>query len=306
MMRQTVNQMLTYVKNPAYTGENRRPLLTGLSVGISVAIAVVVLTVTDSLLVAPCGVLGVAIMIYLRGYALPGTMEFIGAAQYMETIYRSSCNLSDGPLSDRHTHSRSIGTRSAHALSPGERKRILVVAGIIEPHDTDSRLAGRTATTQTVNDTAREQVDTEFRLTGSFRQDWLAYIQTFRGDTPQRTVQLASTTDADPAAVTTSERDDGSVIVSLEAKVIGQWASDEALSADIAAISTLTEWISDWENLDPQVRSELLSELKPILSNCPNCGCKSNHFTRNHSSDADIVLLTCNSCGPDSISSSRR
>jgi hypothetical protein len=211
MMRQTVNQMLTHVKNPAYTGENRRPLLTGLSVGISVAIAVVVLTVTDSLLVALCGVLGVAIMIYLRGYALPGTMELIGAAQYMETIYRSSRNLSDGLLSDRHTHSRSIGRRPAHALSPGERKRILITTGIIEPHDTDPRLAGRMATTQTVNDTAREQVNAEFRLTGSFRQDWLAHIQTFRGDTPQRTVQLASTIDADPAAVTTSERDDGSV-----------------------------------------------------------------------------------------------
>lgn len=47
-----------------------------------------------------------------------------------------------------------------------------------------------------------ERDDTELRLTGSFREHWLARIQTFRIDTPQRTAQLASMIDADPAAIT--------------------------------------------------------------------------------------------------------
>jgi len=53
--------------------------------------------------------------------------------------------------------------------------------------------------------------------------------------------------------------------------VVGQWSSQAAAVADIAAATELSERFSDWQNLAPAEIARVLMGLRIFIEQCPDC-----------------------------------
>jgi hypothetical protein len=62
------------------------------------------------------------------------------------------------------------------------------------------------------------------------------------------------------------------VVVHYENQQVGQWESEPALSADIAANEELSESYASWDEVVPINRGRILSSLRMFLEECPDCG----------------------------------
>lgn len=251
-----------------YVGQNRCTPCTVVNLLIAGVVAGALALVT-----VPLGVAGFVVSvtaIYFRGYLVPGTPTL--TQRYLPDRVLAW-------FGKQPTAADGAGARGATTLldAGDEPAQRLVEAEIVQPcPDAD-----------------------DLCLTPSFRETWWRRIEQFR-ETERATEQLAATIQVDPDALSVYEEPTG-FAVRYQGDRIGQWSSEGAFIADLAADPTLGEWISDWEALSDQTRTEHLVRLRAMLEQCPACGedLQENVETVSSCCGPDIrnISLACPACG---------
>lgn len=117
--------------------------------------------------------------------------------------------------------------------------------------------------------------DDDTRLDAAVAADWEAAIERFRAtalDAPRFTEALASLVGTAPDRVrVTPVRDSDRISVHIDEALVGQWVSDAALIADVAASTVLAVRDPQWDDLPVATRGHLLSTLRVYTPSCPRC-----------------------------------
>jgi len=136
--------------------------------------------------------------------------------------------------------------------------------------DTGATMEGSELVSQLVDAsvlTEDEAID-DLVLTDRFQYNWRKRIEQLRD---RETVDfLGLLLEADPDTLTI-ERANGTLTVTREGETVGEWPSEAALVADVAAFVTLGEWLPVWDDLAGGTRDELVARLRAFLETCPAC-----------------------------------
>lgn len=223
----------TRLRQPEYTGVNRCVPCTAVNVSIAAVVSVLV--------AAASTVLGVGVFvlslgaIYLRGYLVPGTPK-LTKRYFPERILR---------WFDKDTSIPT--TEEAIEINP---ERILTHADAVEP--------------------CRERAD--LCLTSQFRESWREHIRTTRTDSPdEENLEETLNCSRGDNRIMVSQRD-GAFVAHTDDAVVGQWGSQAAVTADIAAATELETRVPNWSNFAPAEVARVLMSLRIFIEQCPNCG----------------------------------
>ena len=240
-MQSALANTLDRIRKPEYTGENRCTPCTILNVLIAVGLAAVVAIATGSIAVGAAIIATAALLIYLRGYLVPGTPT-ITQKFLPERVLRwfdkdSAIEADLEPIKENDTPEYDdIAT-------------LLDDSGVVEDCADDDDLC----------------------LTDSFGETWWRRIREFR-DEDTALDHLAAVLEVNPDELEVDENPDaGRFDITFEGDRIGGWNSRAAFLADLAAEPTLAEWIDDWEALDDRERTQTIASLRAFLESCPDC-----------------------------------
>lgn len=224
--------VIDQLRQPEYTGENRCTPCTVVNVIIAAGVGGLA-TVVSTFLGAGVFVFSL-IAIYLRGYLIPGTPT-LTKRYFPERVLRWFDKNSTAPMTD-----------ASIEVNP---EQILLNAGAVEPCEDD----------------------TDLSLTSDFQQAWREHIQTTRTHDPGK----ANLTDALDISRTddqiTFDQQGDAFIAYTDDAVLGQWSSQAAIIADVAAATELCERLSDWPSLASTEIARVLMSLRIFIEQCPNC-----------------------------------
>lgn len=305
-----LGSLVTRLRRPEYTGENRCLPCTVLNVGI----ASVGATLLGAWLVAAgfataavgvsTGVLAVSLAaIWLRGYLVPGTptltKRYLPAsvlAAFGKTPAASPEGIAAGAGggagseadaapsgADEAGGDGATGGNAAAAADAGEAGRtegepvdpeaLLERANAIEPCRGDDRC-----------------------LTDEFEEAWHAEIDAVRADD-----DLGPWLDRfglDDGAVTTKELGN-SFAVSVDGRRVGAWESRAAFHADLAAATLFADRLPGWAGLSARDRGQVCNGLRIFLETCPDCGSPVSFGTETVEScctSRTVAAVTCDDC----------
>ena len=240
-MQSALANTLDRIRKPEYTGENRCTPCTILNVLIAVGLAAAVAVAMGSTAVGAAIIVAAAVLIYLRGYLVPGTptitqkffpdsiLRWFDKDPAIETDLESNKDIVNPEYDDITT--------------------LLDDSGVVEDCAEDDDLC----------------------LTDSFGETWWRRIREFR-DEDTTLDHLAAVLEVDPDELDIEEGPDGGRFnVTFEGDRIGGWNSRAAFLADLAAEPTLAEWIDDWEALGDHQRTRTIASLRAFLESCPDC-----------------------------------
>lgn len=226
--------VLEPVQQPEYTGENRCLPCTVVNVGIAAVVAGTVATLS---LVA--GVIAFAVsvlLIYLRGYLVPGTPTL--TKRYLpDRIHR---------LFGAH-HGRETAVERGPETET-EVGTLLREAGVVTDCPATDDLC----------------------LEPAFRDAWRERICEIRENDDGRE-RLAAILDVDSAELTFEEQHDRYWVL-YEGDRIDAWPSEAAFLADLAVDPTLAEWYDEWADRSDRERTLTIASLRAFLERCPACG----------------------------------
>lgn len=256
------------IRQPEYTGENRCMPCTFVNSIIAVVLAGVLWFGAAQYGLAeyaPLVGLGSLVVfagaIYFRGYLVPGTPEL--TKRYFPRWLL-------GLFGKTHEHSHQ------HDHEPSiEPEEILNEAGVIEPCMGGADLC----------------------LTESFQADWRDRIAEVREAGDNR-AGLAAILDADPDELDIEEHDDAR-LARLDGQHVGQWESEGALVADLAAEPLMADHYDGWEDLEIHERSRVLVSLRIFLESCPTCEGAvqlTEEEVESCCSTMDVVAAVCTEC----------
>lgn len=220
------------LRQPEYIGENRCTPCTAVNVAIAAG-ASVLAAVASTVLGA--GVFALSLgTIYFRGYLVPGTPT-LTKRYFPERVLRWFDKDSPTPVADETVE-----------IDP---EQVLLDAGVVEP--------------------CRE--GTDLCLTADFQQAWRERIHTARPhdlgeDHLAGALNVSTTNDR----ITVDQHGEAFVAHTDDA-VVGQWSSQAAAVADVAAATELNERRSNWQNLAPAEVARVLMSLRIFLEQCPDC-----------------------------------
>lgn len=273
-----VPRWLERFRRPEYTGENRctpctivNLVLGGILatvVGVSAGSLTTVLTGTVAGLVA----FGLAVAsIALRGYLVPGT-PWITKTYFPDRVLRW---FEKEPPGATNTQYQASGTES-EAGEETQVELILAEAGAV---------------------TDCEEVD-DLCLTDEFRTAWRKRIDELR-DTDTARGELATVLDV-PAGSLVIEEHGSAFVAHVEGQPAGQWESEAAFLADVAAARELRSRYAPWSEMGVQERSTILDGLRLFLEECPACGGEvelGEDVVESCCRSMDVVAVTCQECG---------
>lgn len=252
--------LLDRFKQSEYTGANRCIPCTVVNALIAVAVSLAIALVTVPGAIAAF-VLFVA-LIYLRGYLVP----------YTPTLTKRY-------LPDRILRKFDKGHATSAVPTSDE--------GLV---DVESFLYSLDVLTE-------RESGNDLRLVPTFRDTWRQHMTALEAGTARRSA-IASLLDVDRDKLAFQEFG-SAVLVRYEGKQVGQWESEAALLADLAADSTLAEWDDRWPTIDVANRSRILNTLRMFLETCPDCGGPTRFGQETVESccrSIDVVAVTCNDC----------
>ena len=273
-MNAKLPQVIDRLRLPEYTGENRCTPCTLVNVTIAVVLGAAVGVVS---LPVGAGVFVLSLVaIYLRGYLVPGTPQLTKryfpdwVLRYFETHEGA------GTYASATTRtSDAEGTVESDVGDDVEPEAVLAAAGVIEPC---------------------ESVD-DLCLEDSFRGAWHEEMERVEG-TDAKERALGDILDVDESELEFEEHD-AAFLARLDGRRIGQWESNAALVADLAAAHVLRERYPDWDALTVQSQSRVLNGLRIFLDECPECGgtvVPDQETVESCCRSIDVVAATCDDC----------
>jgi hypothetical protein len=306
-----LGSLVTRLRRPEYTGENRCLPCTVLNVGIASSGA----TLLGAWLVAAgystlalgvaTGVLAVSLAaIWLRGYLVPGTpaltKRYLPAsvlAAFGKTPESSpegiaagvgdsagtgadaapsgaATEADDGAAEGDAGAAAGAGEAGRTGEQPVDPEALLERAGAIEPCRGDDRC-----------------------LTDDFEGAWRDEIDAIRADD-----DLGPWLDRfglDDGEMTTKEVGN-SFAVSVDGRRVGAWESRAAFHADLAAAALLADRLSGWTGLSARDRGQVCNGLRIFLERCPDCNSPVSFGTETVEScctSRTVAAVTCDDCG---------
>lgn len=225
--------LLDQLRQPEHIGEKRCTPCTAVNVVIAAAGSTLATKLTSRRLGSTVFVSSLG-MIYLRGYLVPGTPT-LTRRYFPERVLRWFDKDTTTPPTDKTVE-----------IDP---ERILLNAGAVEP--------------------CRDSTD--LCLTADFQQAWRKRIQTVRThDLGKDHLTDALDISTFDDQITVEQQGDAFVAYTDDA-VIGQWSSQAAVIADVAAATELKERIANWPNLAPAEVARVLTSLRIFIQRCPDC-----------------------------------
>lgn len=230
------------LRRPEYTGEHRCLPCTILNLAIVLAVAVALALVWIPAAVAV--LVGGTVVIYLRGYLVPGTPT-ITRRYFPDRVLKWFGKAPDptgvGVGTDGGVQSAGDGMSDYDNV--GE---LLGDVGIVE--DCDDR--------------------DDLCLAEAFADVWWRRIRRVR-ESDRARQQLAASLELDPDELVfhNGERFE----VEVDGMRVAAWPSRAAFITDLATKPTLAEWLPTWDDLGDGERGELLASLRVFLDRCPEC-----------------------------------
>lgn len=247
------------LKQAEYTGENRC---------IPCTVVNIVLTLIGTgilaMLAYPVAViffLTAVVLIYTRGYLIPGT----------PTLTRRFLPDQVLALFDHHRPPEAVESEDELDL-----ERILWRA-------------------DAVTDAANGD---DLQLIPSFRREWYERMAQLREREVDRAA-LAPILGTNIEDITFKEHENA-FVARIEGQHAGQWESRAAFLADVAGGELLADWSPDWRSLSVAQRSAVLSGLRVFLTDCPTCGGPTTLGTDTVESccrSIDVIAVSCEDCG---------
>lgn len=255
--------MLTdHLRRPEYTGENRCAPCTLVNLVVAAVVALAVwflLPAGVAPALAAIVFVSAVAAIYLRGYLVPGT-PWLTRTYFPDWLLRV---FDKQPIA-----------ASASVAPEGE-------------FDVESALEDAGAVTECAD-------ADDLCLAAEFRDAWRATVETIRRE-DDRHGDLATAL-GDGLAV--EERGE-TLVARDEGVVVGQWESEAAFLADVAAARVLSERYPVWAGLDLQFRGAVLNGLRLFVERCPACDGRvtmDEEVVRSCCRSRDVVAVTCEDC----------
>ena len=220
------------LRQPEYIGENRCTPCTVVNIAIAAG-ASALAAVASTVLGA--GVFALSLgTIYLRGYLVPGTPTL--TKRYLpERVLRWFDKDAATPTTDVSIE-----------IDPSQ---VLLNIRAVEPCCEGTDLC----------------------LTSEFREAWREHIQTARAHGPSED-RLVTALGVPPGDDRISfDRQGKAFIAYTDDAVIGQWSSQAAVVADVAAATELDSRTADWADLAPAEVARVLMSLRVFIEQCPKC-----------------------------------
>jgi hypothetical protein len=260
------DRLLSSVRQPEYTGENRCWACTVANTGIAVVASVALWAV----LAYPAGlatwsVPAAAVLfvvsigsIWLRGYLVPGTPT-----------------LTKRYFPDRVLRWFDKAPEPHRSAADIDVERELMAAGILEECETVDDLC----------------------LDDAFGDAWRARIETIREDE----VSPELLRDFFPVDVSDLEFDvrEDAVMARMDGTLVAQWESDAALIADAAAADVFQDRYDEWDTYTFDAQFELVGGLRLFLERCPNCDgpiAFGEDVVESCCREIEVVAMSCADC----------
>lgn len=227
---------LDRLRDPAHTGENRCRPCTVVNAALAVLLAGAIAVIAPPL--ALVALVASAAVIYLRGYLVPGTPTL--TKRYLPERMRRAFGKppADAGAQEWETLQK-LEYHREHAVDPDA---FLAETGVVTTTDPDDR-----------------------RLTDAFEAALADHADAFEDvRTP-----LAELLETDPVSMTVET--DPYPVVTVDNRM-REWPSEAALAADATAHLVLTEWTDDWSAVPLEQRLDLLSTVRALRTDCPDCG----------------------------------
>ncbi|ARS90055.1 hypothetical protein [Natrarchaeobaculum aegyptiacum] len=253
---------------PEYTGENRCEACTVVNVGIAAVLGALVARKSKLAAAVTLGIAGV--VIYLRGYLVPGTPTL--TKRYLPPAVLRLFGKEPEPA----TASGFAGVDSIHhgppssAAAPGESTVANQADPERAPEDPADRIVPEEYFLEREIVEPCEDVD-DLCLTGSFESAWVEEIDRIDADALDADDAVAAIGLDDDATFEIERHGDGRVL-RTDDQPIGQWPSQAALVADVAAARVLENWDDEWASLAVEQQGALLNGLRLFLETCPTTG----------------------------------
>ncbi|WP_255192545.1 hypothetical protein [Natronobeatus ordinarius] len=258
--------ILEPIRQPEYTGENRCVPCTVVNLVIAGVLSVAVARRSRRAGVLTAGIS--AALIYLRGYLVPGTPAL--TKRYLppsvlrlfgkqpEPTIRGGFGPVEAPSTDSDEPEEAVATTPEDGVDDGE-----------EPSDRPQTPEAYFLELDVLEPCAA--VD-DLCLTDEFESAWFDEIEQIEPDAIDATDAAAAFgLDADEHEFEIESHDEAQTL-RRDGRLVGQWPSQPALVADVAAASILESWDGDWDGYEPQERGELLNGLRLFLETCPTSG----------------------------------
>lgn len=214
------------LRQPEYTGKNRCIPCTIVNIVIA-ALLTLIVGIISIIAGVVVGIVAL-VLIYLRGYLVPGTPSL--TAKYLPER-----------ILDR------FGKTQVSSPAPDvDVESMLLAADILEPCDNEDDLCLRDAV----------------------QAEWRSLIHDMR-DTDRPKALFAAEFDADADDI--NEYSGYHYEASLDGTQIGEWESEGAFVADMAAMELLRDRINGFEDLEMTARSQVLAGLRIFIEQCPSC-----------------------------------
>lgn len=226
--------LIDWLRQSEYTGDNRCIPCTSVNIAIAAAGSVLASKLTSRRLGSTAFITSLG-TIYLRGYLVPGTPTLTKRYFPKRVLRWFDKDTTMTPMTDETVE-----------IDP---EQVLLDAGAVEP--------------------CRE--GTDLCLTADFQQAWRERIQSVRThdlgeDHLASALDVSTTNDR-----ITIEQQSDSFIAYTDDAVLGQWSSQAAVIADVAAATELSERITNWSDLAPAEIARVLMSLRIFIEQCPDC-----------------------------------
>jgi len=137
---------------------------------------------------------------------------------------------------------------------------------------------------------------TDLCLQSNFQTSWRERRQVLENESPN-SEDLLDALDA-PVDVSVEEYGDA-LVATTDDGMLGQWPSQAAVVADVAAAAELAKRYPDWERLNPAERARVLTSLRIFIEECPACGGPvwvEQEAVESCCMSHDVVVSACQHC----------
>ncbi|SDY10164.1 hypothetical protein [Halobellus clavatus] len=248
-------------RRPEYTGQNRCLPCTVVNIVIAATVTVGLAAVSPPAAAAFAAV-GVA-AIYFRGYLIPGTPAL--TKRYLPDAVRRLFE-----------HDSTLPAFDSDSTDAVDVERFLVEAGALE----------------------RCRGDEDLCLSQGFREAWNDRLESLETAETSTIGPLFDGLDVE-GPIRTDARPNAFVAL-VDAGHLGQWESETAFLADLAADAELRIRVGNWAEVPYRTRLELLGALRIWLDHCPDCGgvvSLDEGTVESCCRSVDVVAATCDDCG---------